>query len=210
DIAPGMKNYTISDSFVLPVDVDVQAVQPHAHYRAREVTGYATLPDGTNRPLIHIKDWDFRWQHVYRYVLPVALPKGTRLAMRYTFDNSADNPRNPDRPARQVYWGQRSSDEMGDLWIQVLTTTDRDRQALQTQFEPKVRAEDVVGYERWIQSEAPSVEMHDTVALMYLRLNRPDAAVRHFRASLSLRPDSAPAHFNLGTALTVGGQLDEA
>ncbi len=76
DIPPGDKDYTITDSFVLPVDVEVQAVQPHAHYRAREVTGTATLPDGTTRPLIHIADWDFRWQHVYRYVKPFALPEG--------------------------------------------------------------------------------------------------------------------------------------
>ena len=75
DIAAGEKHYTITDSFVLPVDVEVQAVQPHAHYRAREVTGVATLPDGTTKWLIYIKDWDFRWQHVYRYVTPFALPQ---------------------------------------------------------------------------------------------------------------------------------------
>jgi len=47
DIAAGEKDYVITDSLVLPVDVEVQAVQPHAHYRAREVKGVATLPDGT-------------------------------------------------------------------------------------------------------------------------------------------------------------------
>jgi hypothetical protein len=124
DIASETKNYTVTDSFVLPVDVVVQAVQPHAHNRAREITGSATLPDGTVQPLIDIKDWDFRWQHVYRYVQPFALPKGTPLSMRFTYDNSSDNPRNPDRPARRVCWGQRSSDEMGDLWIQVITGND--------------------------------------------------------------------------------------
>lgn len=210
DMSPGVKNYTISDSFVLPVDVEVQAVQPHAHYRAREVTGYATLPDGTTRPLIHIKDWDFRWQHVYRYVKPFSLPKGTRLAMRYTYDNSAENPRNPDQPPRRVYWGQRSADEMGDLWIQVLPKNDRDLQVLDGQFGPKVMAEDVIGYERWIQSEPQSVALHDDVAVLYLRLNRANDAVRHFTISADLQPDSAAAHFNLGTALTVAGQMDAA
>ena len=66
DIPAGERNYTISDSYVLPVDVEVLAVQPHAHYRAREIKGVARLPDGTEKGLIHIKDWDFRWQHVYR------------------------------------------------------------------------------------------------------------------------------------------------
>jgi len=210
DMTPGVRNYTISDSFVVPVDVEVQAVQPHAHYRAKEITGYATLPDGTNRPLIHIKDWDFRWQHVYRYVTPIALPKGTRLSMRYVYDNSADNPHNPDRPPQRVFWGQRSSDEMGDLWIQVLTRTERDLQTLENQFGPKVMAEDVLGYERWIQVEGQNVGLHDAVGVLYLKLNRASDAIRHFKISVQLGPDLPAAHFNLGTALTVDGQLDEA
>jgi tetratricopeptide (TPR) repeat protein len=210
DIPPGTSDYTVTDSFVLPVDVVVEAVQPHAHYRARDVTGTATLPDGTIRQLIHIGDWDFRWQHVYRYAQPFALPAGTRLAMHYVYDNSADNPKNPDHPPRRVYWGQRSADEMGDLWIQVLTRNDHDLQVLDTAFAPKIMAEDVVGYERWIQSDPKSAALHDDVGLLYLRLNRADDAVRHFAISAGLQPDSASAHFNLGTALTLAGKMDAA
>ena len=55
----------ISDSYVLPVDVELLAIQPHAHYRAQEIRGIATLPDGTRASDPH-QDWDFRWQHVYR------------------------------------------------------------------------------------------------------------------------------------------------
>src|SRR5207249_3757674 len=110
DIPAGEKNHVITDSYVLPVDVEVQAVQPHAHYRARDVRGIATLPDGTTKWLIYIKDWDFRWQHVFRYVTPVSLPKGTTLAMQYTYDNSAENPRNPMLPPQTVHWGQSSMD----------------------------------------------------------------------------------------------------
>ena len=47
-----------------------------------------------------------------------------------------------------MFWGQRSADEMGDLWIQVLTENDRDLQILDSEFGPKVMAEDVIGYER--------------------------------------------------------------
>jgi Flp pilus assembly protein TadD len=210
DIPAGEKSYTITDSFVVPVDVEVQAVQPHAHYLARDVRGVATLPDGTTRPLIHIKDWDFRWQHVYRYVTPFALPKGTTLAMRYTFDNSADNPHNPQQPPQRVLWGQRSRDEMGDLWIQVLTRSDRDLEALARAFRPKMIGEDVFGYEREILRNPTSVGLHDDVAQLYLQLGRAEEAVTHFETSLRLGPQSAAAHFNLGTALTVAGRLDDA
>jgi tetratricopeptide (TPR) repeat protein len=210
DIPAGEKRYTVTDSFVLPVEVDVVAVQPHAHYRAAEMNGFATLPDGMVRPLIHIKQWDFRWQHVYRYATPVRLPKGATLSMRYTYDNSADNPRNPVQPPRRVYWGQRSADEMGDLWLQVVTRNDRDLRVLNDQFRPKVVAEDVVGYERWLESEPASVALHDDVALLYLEAKRPADAVRHFAQSVQLNPGTPAAHFNLGTALTLDGRLDEA
>jgi tetratricopeptide (TPR) repeat protein len=147
---------------------------------------------------------------VYRYVTPFWLPKGTRLQMRYTYDNSAANPRNPNQPPQRVFWGQRSADEMGDLWIQVLTRDERDLQTLNAQFGPKVMTEDLIGYERWIQSEPDSAALHNTVAALYLQLNRPVDAVRHFQAAADLEPASAPAHFNLGTALSVAGQYDRA
>src|SRR5262249_22462703 len=154
DIPAGERNYVLTDSFTLPVDVDVQAVQPHAHYRAKDVQGTATLPDGTTRTLIHIKDWDFTRQQLYRYTKPIALPKGTIITMRYSYDNSADNPRNPELPPRRVQWGQQSSDEMGDLWIQVLTRDTRDLATLNRSFVPKMIAEDIVGYETAIRADA--------------------------------------------------------
>src|SRR3989475_9088321 len=147
DIAPGERRYVIKDAYTLPVDVDVLAVQPHAHYRARVIKGIATLPDGSTRWMMHITDWDFRWQHVYREVAPIALPKGTVLSMEYTFDNSAENVRNPQLPPARVSWGQRSQDEMGDLWFQLLARTDRDRMTLARDVTRKMTAEDVVAYE---------------------------------------------------------------
>jgi len=210
DIPPGDKDYVVSDSFVLPVDAEVQAVQPHAHYRAREVSGTATLPDGTIKPLITIKDWDFRWQHVFRYVSPFWLPKGTTLSMRYTYDNSETNPRLPEHPPQRVRWGQRSADEMGDLWIQVLTRTAGDLEALTSAFRPKVAAEDAIGHEVVLQSDPDDAALHDDLALLYLELDKPDRAVTQFRESVRIMQSSPAAHFNLGTALTVDGQLDEA
>jgi len=210
DIAAGDAQYVVTDSYVLPVDVEVQAVQPHAHYRLREARGDATLPDGTTRPLIGIADWDFRWQHVYRFVNPVRLPKGTRLSMRYAYDNSSANPRNPQQPPARARWGQRSSDEMGDLWVQVLTRDDADLERLNRDFRPKVAAEDVQGYEVEIEKHPGDAGLHDDAAMLYLELGRAQPAIAHFEASLKLKPDTAAAHYNLGTALTVARRLNEA
>jgi len=210
DIPPGERRYVIKDAYTLPVDVDVLAVQPHAHYRARVIKGIATLPDGSTRWMIHITDWDFRWQHVYREVAPIALPKGTVLSMEYTFDNSAENVRNPQLPPARVLWGQRTQDEMGDLWFQLLARNDRDRATLAGDVNRKMTAEDVIGYETMLRMSPDDTELHDDVALLYLGLGRPADAVRHFAASAAIKPQSATAYYNLGTALAAAARLDEA
>ena len=210
DIPAGESQYRSTDSFVLPVDVEVHAVQPHAHHLAREVRGTARLPDGRVQPLIYVRDWDFRWQQFYRYATPFTLPKGTTLSMEFVFDNSAANPRNPSRPPKRVGWGQRSADEMGDLWIQVVTRDAVDLATLTAAFRPKVLAEDVIGYEARIKAEPGSAALHDDAALLYLELGRPQEAVRHFGAAAAMKPESAAAHFNLGTALAFADRVEEA
>ena len=210
DIPAGDRHYVVRDRYVLPVDVEVQAVQPHAHYRALEVEGVARLPDGTIRTLIRIPRWDFNWQHLYRYESPFWLPKGTALEMRWTYDNSRDNPRNPIQPPARALWGQRSAEEMGDLWIQVLTRTPADLQTLNADFRPKAIAEDLAGYEQLLARTPDDAGLHDDAALIDLELNRTADAVAHFARVTAIAPQSAKAHFNLGTALTLAGRLDDA
>jgi tetratricopeptide (TPR) repeat protein/mono/diheme cytochrome c family protein len=210
DIPPGDPSYTITDSYVLPVEAQIEALQPHAHYRAREIRGIATLPDGTRKWLIYIKNWDFRWQHVYELLTPLSVPKGTTLSMRYTYDNSAANRNNPQLPPRRVTWGQRSQDEMGDLWIQVLTRSLQDRETLVSSFRPKALTEDTYGDESELARDPDNVQMQDDAAMLYLDLGKTDLAIRHFAASAKLQPDSAPAHFNLGTALLTADRFDDA
>ena len=210
DIPAGDAHYVAGDSFVLPVDVDVLAVQPHAHYLAREVAGTATLPDGTTRTLISIADWDLRWQHVYRYQTPVALPKGTTVSMRYRYDNSAANPRNPATPPVRVPWGQQSREEMGDLWLQVVTRAPSDRPLLDQAFRSKWMAADAVGLESLIQRDPDRVSLRNDIAVLYMELDRPSEAVRHFEAALRLSPGSATAHFNYGTALGAARRFEDA
>jgi len=209
-IAPGEARYVIHDAYTLPVDVDLLALQPHAHYRARDIRGIATLPDGSVRTLIHIPDWDFRWQHVYRLEKPVRLPRGTRLEMSFSYDNSDANARNPVLPPTQVWWGQRSRDEMGDLWFQMVATTNRDRALIDAEVQQKMTAEDVLGYETMLRAAPNDVELHDDVAVLYLGMNRAEDAVRHFQASAALQPASAAAQFNLGTALMMSGRAEDA
>lgn len=210
EIPAGEARFAVTDQFELPVDVDALAVQPHAHDLARELEAVAVLPDGSIRRLIAIRDWDFRWQQVYRFVEPVPLPKGTRVEMRILYDNSEANPRNPRRPPRRVFWGQRSADEMGDLWLQVLTRNETDRTVLAERFRPKALTDDIAGYLARIRAEPTSGALHDDVAMLFLEAGRMADAVEHFSASLALTPGSPVAHFNLGTALAFAGRTEEA
>jgi tetratricopeptide (TPR) repeat protein len=210
DIPAGIASYTVTDSYVLPIDAEVQAVQPHAHYRAREVKGFATLPDGTTKSLIEISDWDFNWQHVYRYRSPFWLPAGTTLSMSYSYDNSEGNPRNPAQPPVRALWGQRSSEEMGDLWIQVVAHDAADLNLLNQNFRPKAVAEDLIGYEGLIRRDPAAASLHDDAALSYLELGSYREAIDHLEASARLKPSSAIARFNLGTVLALAGNTQEA
>jgi tetratricopeptide (TPR) repeat protein len=209
DIAPGERAYVNADSFTLPVDVQVLGVQPHAHYLAREIRGVATLPDGTTKDLIYIKDWDFRWQDVYTYSSPLALPKGTTLAMRYVYDNSTANPRNPHRPPKRVTFGQTSSSEMGSLWLQVLPKNAVDLQALDRSFSPKMLQDDIAGNEKWLEVESQNALLHAELAACYLEIGRAEEAIAHLESALHLDPTPA-RHYDLGLALIVERRFDRA
>jgi tetratricopeptide (TPR) repeat protein len=130
--------------------------------------------------------------------------------MEYTYDNSASNPRNPELPPARVFWGQRSRDEMGDLWFQLLASNDSDRARLNAEITAKMTGEDIVGYETMLKATPNDAELHDDVALLYLGLGFAANAVRHFQASAALKPESAAAHFNLGTALAQAGRFDDS
>jgi tetratricopeptide (TPR) repeat protein/mono/diheme cytochrome c family protein len=210
DIPAGEGNYRITDSYLLPVDAEIQALKPHAHYLAREVSAVAVLPDGSTKNLLYIKDWDFRWQHVYRCVTPVALPRGSRLTMRYTYDNATTRRFDSQQAPRRVEWGPRSSDEMGDLWIQLLTRDERDLTALNSDFQRKWIQDEIAGYESLIRKDRGSVVLREEVGLLYLQNGQWQEAARHYRTAIARQPGSPVLRFNLATALMVGGQLDEA
>jgi hypothetical protein len=94
------------------------------------MNGYAVLPDGTRRTLIHITDWDFSWQQQYTYPAAVRLPAGTDVRMEFTYDNSDRNPRNPNHPPKRVVYGAGSTDEMAGLHIEVVPVRQADAEEL--------------------------------------------------------------------------------
>lgn len=205
DMPAGAREYVVDDQYLLPVDVDLLAVQPHAHNLARHMEAHVIGPDGSRTPLIEIDDWDFRWQDVYRYQRPIALVRGSTISMCYVYDNSADNPRNPHRPPTHVVWGQNTTDEMGDLWLQVVPRDAADLVALDQDFRRKANAEDLAAYTRLLRADEQNPLRHDAVASLSFDAGHLDAAIEQYERSLQLNPASASAHYNIGIAYSATG-----
>jgi hypothetical protein len=126
DIPPGEKAYRTRDSVILPVEVDVFGLFAHMHYLGKEVKVTARLPDGTEKTLLWINDWNFKWQMYYQNVEPVRLPANTELVMECVHDNSAENPNNPSLVPQRVRWGEQTRNEMSDVLVQVIAVNESD------------------------------------------------------------------------------------
>ena len=92
-------------------DANIYSYLPHMHFRGKYMRFYADYPDGSSEELINIAQFNYAWQMSYTYAEPKFVPAGTKITAVGAFDNSAQNPANPD-PQRTVPWGQQSWDEM--------------------------------------------------------------------------------------------------
>src|ERR1043166_283070 len=126
NIPAGISNYTVRDSFTTPIDLDAIVVAPHAHYLAKTFLLTATPPNGKQRTLLKIDNWDFNWQEEGAYKNRIRLPKGTRLDAVITYDNSERNPNTPSSPPKPVKWGPMTTDEMAAMTLTVVPARDEE------------------------------------------------------------------------------------
>jgi hypothetical protein len=111
-IPAGDPDYQVTTSQLLPANATVLQILPHMHLLGRRMQVSAEKPDGTVVPLVKIDNWDFNWQTTYTYKAPIELPAGTRVRLTANYDNSTNNPRNPNNPPKLVTWGEQTTDEM--------------------------------------------------------------------------------------------------
>jgi tetratricopeptide (TPR) repeat protein len=199
DIPPGARDYSIESSYQLPVDVDVTAALPHMHYLGKEMHGWADLPDGGRRELLLIKRWDFAWQGDYTYREPVFLPKGSTVHMRGIYDNSVRNPRNPNQPPKRVTYGLESTDEMGELWLQLIPRNPADGELLRN-HELKIHAlPDAIALGELLLQKNPKDAVQRTeLAAALMASGRMNDALPALEQAIRDDPTAARPHLLLG------------
>lgn len=208
-IPAGSSNYSVTDKLTLPVDVAVIGILPHAHYLARSVTVTAFGRRGSPEQLLNILRWDFNWQGDYTYEKPVFLQRGSTIEMRWTYDNSSANPNNPSKPPRDVHYGLQSTDEMAEVWLQVLVRSKADYDQLDAVVSKRI-VTDTIAYNEFILKAEPTNATAWFELGKALTLNsQPGRAEESFKKSLELKP-SAEACFNLGLLMEMQNRVTDA
>jgi tetratricopeptide (TPR) repeat protein len=204
DIPAGAKDFVVTDNFTVPLNVDVLGIYPHAHYLGKDLQAIAVLPDGTSHTLIHLPDWNLNWQAVYRYAQPVRLPKGTRVSMKFRYDNSEDNVRNPNDPPQRVTAGNRAVDEMAHLWLQVLPEG-----SSEATRDPRMLLQEAMALHN-LQKNPEDFAAHYNLAALLMGRGDLPGAIRHFSEASRIRPNEATLNNAFGAALLATGQPEEA
>jgi hypothetical protein len=134
---PGKQVKTFEGTFTSPVDASLIGIFPHMHLLGKKWEVRVENPDGTKSNLIKIDDWDFNWQGGYSFKKYIVIKKGAKVKAFATYDNTSDNPSNPNNPPKLVTWGEGTKDEMYYLPLQFVPYQVGDENVI---FEPEVSA----------------------------------------------------------------------
>ena len=117
-IPAGDPNYTVEARKTFMRDTLLMSMFPHMHIRGKSFRYEVTYPDGKHEVLLEVPRYDFNWQNSFILAEPKMIPKGTELLCTASYDNSAENPYNPD-PTKTIHWGPQTWDEMMIGWHDV-------------------------------------------------------------------------------------------
>jgi hypothetical protein len=206
DVPANDAAWAFETRYRLPVSVAVMGVIPHAHYLGKKLHAFAEMPDGKSQWLLRIDDWNFNWQGDYRYAKPVVLPAGTTLVQQFTYDNSSANPRNPNKPPQRVTRGLKTTDEMGELWLQVLPRNATESETLARDFLKDFSTRRLAELEKKSAASAISVPELIELAKLYLPESRGNDAVRCLKEAILRDRFAVEAHYYLGF---IKGQIND-
>jgi hypothetical protein len=116
-IPPGEASHQVTACYTFPKDVNLTSYTAHMHWRGKDMKFEAVSPAGERRTLLNVPHYDFNWQTEYKLARPEPVKAGTRIVITAHFDNSPNNPANPD-PGKAIRWGEPSYEEMMDGWLE--------------------------------------------------------------------------------------------
>jgi peroxiredoxin/mono/diheme cytochrome c family protein len=199
-IPPGAKHYRVTGATTIPRNMRALAILPHMHLLGEEIRVTATRPDSARLPLVWVAPWDFNGQETYVFKTPVPLPRGTRIDLEARYDNSADNPRNPNSPPRWVRWGEESTDEMCIAFLYV--TLDDEHLTRNPPLKPENPG---------LESPQALRQAPDDPDLYFSQhAEKLKAMASHLLDILPSDPDNPAHYYELGTLYDELGRLDEA
>jgi hypothetical protein len=115
----GAANQEVKRCYTLEMDKLLVAITPHMHYRGKDALYELFHVDGRREILLSVPHYDFGWQLQYRLKDPVLMEEGSQLRVTFHYDNSVNNPQNPN-PAVNIRWGEASEDEMMVTWTETI------------------------------------------------------------------------------------------
>ncbi|HTI68976.1 MAG TPA: tetratricopeptide repeat protein [Candidatus Limnocylindria bacterium] len=210
ELPAGERDVAVTRSFELPAESDLLAIMPHAHLLATSCECSARLPDGATRTLLTIRRWRFNWQDEYRYVEPISLPAGTVITFKYIFDNSDSNPVNPSHPPKTVRHGPSTTDEMAEMWLQVVPADERAAQEIDLAVRRNWQKETVAAFTKRVQKDPDNPLAHLELARNLGALGQKREAFEELVRAVELDPHLAEAHYYIGVSFFERGLFDKA
>jgi hypothetical protein len=139
-IPPGDANYRVDSEIELANDVKLVSLLPHMHLRGKDFEYRLIFPTGETQTILRVPRYDFGWQLSYDVAGGMTLPKGTKIACTAHFDNSPNNPANPD-PTKEVKWGDQSWEEMMIGFFDIAFPADMDPKLIFPERKPRRTSE---------------------------------------------------------------------
>lgn len=174
------------------------------------VEAVAIPPTGGSIGLLTIPAWDFKWQGDYTFQTPVFLPAGTELRMRVTFDNSASNPWNPSEPPRRVRFGPNTTDEMAEVWVQLLPRSEAGRKTYAKANLDRALRDSILFSRERIQIDPGDGPAHVKLGRGLLGQRKQAEAKASFLRAVEVAPQLDEAHYYLGLVQRLEGRVQEA
>ena len=134
-IPPGDPNYEVASAFTFRNPGTIESFFPHMHVRGKDYQYRITYPDGKQEVLLNVPAYRFNWQLAYKPSTPLAIPAGSKIEAIAHFDNSANNPNNPD-PKATVKFGEQTTEEMAVAFMDVAVDVSMTRRQFMTPSKP--------------------------------------------------------------------------